>query len=65
MKKEDIEKLKTQILKTGFPTELEVSKIFLQQDWSVDFNSFYIDKDENKGREIDLICSFFVHDYKE
>jgi hypothetical protein len=48
MKKEDIEKLRTQILKTGFPTELEISKIFLQQNWSVDFNSFYIDKDEEK-----------------
>ncbi len=65
MKKEDIEKLKTQILKTGFPTELEVSKIFLQQNWQVDFNSYYIDKDEEKGREIDLICSFFVQDYKD
>ncbi len=65
MKKEDIEKLKIQILKTGFPTELEVGRIFLQQNWSVDFNSFYIDKDEEKGREIDLICSYFVQEFNE
>lgn len=44
-----------EIQKTGYPFELQVSKSFENKSWSVDHNSYYIDKDENKGREIDLI----------
>jgi hypothetical protein len=58
MKEDDLEKLKSHILKTGFPTEIEVGNLFLEQGWDVEYSSFYIDKDENKGREIDLITDF-------
>lgn len=55
MKDEYIEKLKAQINKSGFPTELEIGKIFSEAGWNVQHNTYFVDKDENKGREIDLI----------
>lgn len=47
-------KLIEDIRKTGYPTELKVSKIFELNNWSVKENEYFIDEDENKGREIDL-----------
>lgn len=58
MKDEDIEKLKSQIKKGGFPFELEVAHEFTNKGWSVENNTYYVDKDENKGREIDLIAQY-------
>jgi hypothetical protein len=58
MKTEDIEKLKSQIKKGGFPFELEVAHEFANKGWSVENNTYYVDKDENKGREIDLIADY-------
>jgi hypothetical protein len=51
--------IETEILKTGFPTELEVGKIFLKNNFRLSFNAYYIDKDEMKGREIDLIANHY------
>ncbi|MBB6632617.1 hypothetical protein [Cohnella thailandensis] len=45
-----------ELLKTGYPFELQVSNFFSKNSWSLDHNSYFIDKDENKGREIDLIA---------
>jgi hypothetical protein len=47
-------KLLKDIEQTGFPTELKVSKIFQARGWSVNENTYFIDQDENKGREIDM-----------
>jgi hypothetical protein len=58
MKPEDIEKLKSQIKKGGFPFELEVTDEFLKNKWKVENNTYYLDKDEKKGREIDLISGY-------
>ena len=58
MKPEDINKLKSQIKKGGFPFELEVAHEFTIKKWKVENNTYYIDKDENKGREIDLIAEY-------
>lgn len=61
---EDIkEKLKKDILRTGFPFEMEVSKILERNNWSVKNSSYYIDKDENKGREIDIISTIHQNKY--
>lgn len=53
-----MEELKKHILdeieKTGYLTELRVSKIFIDNSWNCRENQYYIDQDENKGREIDL-----------
>lgn len=62
------EQLKENILKdilnTGFPLEMEVANYFSRKRWSVDHNSYYIDKDDLKGREIDLIANFFLNNPK-
>ena len=58
MKQEDIEKLKSQIIKGGFPFELEVARMFLKSKWHVENNTYYLDRDEKKGREIDLIAEY-------
>lgn len=42
------------IKKTGYPAEILAGNVFLNNGWQVHYNSFYIDLDENKGREIDL-----------
>lgn len=51
-------KILNEIKKSGFPTELEVSNLFQKNGWEVNFNSYYLDQDENKGREIDLVADF-------
>jgi hypothetical protein len=50
------EKLLKDLKETGFPLEMEISKHLQTENWSVTNGSYYIDKDENKGREIDIIA---------
>ncbi len=59
MKPEQIQKLKSQITKGGFPFELEVARVFLKCKWEVENNTYYIDHDEKKGREIDIIAKYY------
>lgn len=44
--------------KAGFDTELKVAASLAKAGWQVQQNVYYIDKDENKGRELD------IHAYK-
>ncbi|MGY4794886.1 hypothetical protein ACVNNN_07775 [Lysinibacillus fusiformis] len=44
------------IKKTGFPFELKVAKKFEDLKWRVLHSLYYIDKDQNIGREVDLKC---------
>lgn len=46
------------IKETGFPSELKISNIFKEDNWGIQYNNYYIDHDEKKGREIDLICEY-------
>ncbi|CRK80324.1 hypothetical protein [Neobacillus massiliamazoniensis] len=62
-KSELIEKLKKDLLDTGFPLELSISNTLKRNGWGVIHNSYYIDRDDQKGREIDLIARTFQ--YKE
>jgi len=63
MSEDYIKKLKAKILKTGFPTELEIGKIFSNKSWDVEHGTYFIDKDDKKGREIDLITELiFQHE---
>ncbi len=57
MNKDLKEKLKKDILSTGFPFEMEVSQVLRSSGWRVKNSPYYIDKDENKGREIDIIST--------
>jgi hypothetical protein len=60
MQQKNIDELKNKIIKSGFPTELEIGKIFAKNGWEVEHNTYFIDKDENKGREIDLIAEYML-----
>lgn len=42
------------IEKTGFPLELRVSKVLQDRKYHVANNLYYLDKDEEKGREVDM-----------
>lgn len=52
-----IDKLKASINKSGFPTEMKVANIFINNEWEPEHSNYYIDLDENKGREIDIVAS--------
>ncbi|MBW7852589.1 MAG: hypothetical protein H3C38_19000 [Rhodospirillales bacterium] len=54
---EDILKnLKDDVLKTGFATEMIAASLMREAGWIALDHTYYIDKDENKGREIDIIA---------
>src|SRR5256885_4276326 len=47
-------KILKEIETTGYPAELRASAVFASQKWNTSENAYFIDQDENKGREIDL-----------
>jgi hypothetical protein len=47
-------KLLGDIQKTGFPLELRVAHELLRHGYFIEHNVYYIDKDDNKGREIEI-----------
>jgi len=53
-KKDEKKNIIEEIEKTGFPLELRVSKILKDNSYYIANNLYYIDKDEDKGREIDM-----------
>ena len=50
-------KLLNDIKETGYPLELKIANKFRNNSWQLKYNSYYVDKDEKKGREIDLISN--------
>ena len=52
------EKILEAAARAGFDSELRVVSMLREAGWSVDQNVYYIDKDEKKGRELD------IHAYK-
>ena len=50
------EKLLKDIKKTGYHSELKAASILEKNGWFVIQNSYYLDREENKGREIDIIA---------
>jgi hypothetical protein len=58
-KEEQLEsKLIKDIEKTGYPVELRAGNAFAKAGWNVQYNTYYTDWDEGKGREIDLtVCN--------
>ena len=43
--------------KTGYLEELKVENIFSKAEWDVRHSNYYLDRDEEKGREIDIYAS--------
>ena len=55
--KKDVQSfIEKEVEKSGFPTELEVMNIMSSKGWDYVPASLYYDYDENKWREIDVIC---------
>jgi hypothetical protein len=50
--------------KTGYPVELRAGNVFARSEWNVQYNVYYTDWDERKGREIDLVTSNTVSSKK-
>ena len=50
------DRLKREILKTGYPLEIETASILEDLGWAVFPNHFYLDPTENKPREIDIFA---------
>lgn len=48
--------IRQNLTKTGFVTEMLVAAILRDAGWAVVDHAYYIDKDENKGREIDIVA---------
>jgi hypothetical protein len=50
------------IQKSGFPLEYRVAHKFMDHQYNVIPSLYYIDKDEHKGREIDLVANSTLHE---
>ncbi len=56
MNPQEIENIKKTLARSGHIFEYQVGDIFEKNGWMIVPNRFYIDKDEDKGREIDLVA---------
>jgi len=56
MNHDDIEKIKRALAKTGHIFEHQIGSLFERNGWMIIPNKFYLDRDDNKGREIDLVA---------
>jgi len=50
------EKIVDRAKASGFDAELQVASILLRSGWSARQSVYYIDKDERKGRELDIVA---------
>lgn len=56
------DKILKEIQKTGYPLELQVGNIFSKCGWpNIHYNRYYLDRDEQKGREIDISAYYNVY----
>ena len=53
-----LERITQQAKAVGFDSELKTASILLENGWSVSQSIYYIDKDENVGRELDIHAHF-------
>ncbi|MBI1823032.1 MAG: hypothetical protein HYR80_02800 [Nitrospirae bacterium] len=56
MNPQEIENIKRTLQKSGHIFEYQVGDVFEKNGWMIVPNRFYVDKDEDKGREIDLVA---------
>ena len=66
--KDEFERIKNDIKKSGFPLEIEVSEVLKRHEWRVLNQQYYFDRDERKVRTIDILAYVADHsqvgDYK-
>jgi len=58
MADDEIQHLRQDISKTGYVSEMVVARIFGGAGWQVYDHLYFLDKEENKGREIDLTAIY-------
>ena len=58
MTDDEIKSLHRDISKTGYVSEMVVARVFGAAGWQVYDHLYYLDKEENKGREIDMIANY-------
>ena len=58
------EQIKEYLKKTGFPTEIKVSRILYNSHWMVHSQYSFLDKIENKLRSVDFKATFSSGDFK-
>ena len=51
---DEIEFIKSELKKKGYPLENYVQALLVGKDWHVQPNAYFWDKDTNKGRELDI-----------
>ena len=56
MTNDELEKIKKALAKTGHIFEHHIGTQFEQEGWMIIPNKFYLDRDDNKGKEIDLVA---------
>lgn len=56
MNEELLIKLKIDLEKSGLASELKVREVFKNRGWSISGGAAYLDKDEGKSREIDIVA---------
>lgn len=59
MSDNEITTLKNDVLQTGYVTEMIAISIFGNAGWEIYDHAYFLDKDENKGREIDLVAAYY------
>ncbi|WP_186095804.1 hypothetical protein [Burkholderia gladioli] len=61
LNKDQIDKICEQINQSGFPLEHWTSSLLRAEGWSVSTNFYYIDSDDKKPREMDIVASLETH----
>ncbi len=56
MTDDELEKIKLALEKTGHQFEHQIGMQFERKGWMIIPNKFYLDRDDNKGHEIDLVA---------
>ena len=51
-----LDKIKKDIPQTGFVTEMLVTAMLKAAGWNAADHTYYLDKDEKKGHEIDVVA---------
>jgi len=51
---DEIEFIRDQLKRRGFPLESYIQGLLVDSDWHVQPNTYFLDKETNKGRELDL-----------
>jgi hypothetical protein len=52
----ELEKIKKALAKTGHVFEHQIGALFEERGWMIIPNKFYLDRDDEKGKEIDLVA---------